>query len=539
MDKEDGKRDNPKIASNSIHELREHAEDLARKKVHISKKELTSMPLEEIMGIIHELDVHQIELELQNEELRRAQEELEAIRKRYFELYEFAPVGYLTLSEKGIVMQANLMVTALLGLSRSSIIGKKFVNLIAPENQETYYFHQKKLSESTERSECEIQLVKNDGSMLWVHLCCTVIREESGDLVQQVVINEITQRKKAEEEIQYLNYHDFLTGIYNRRFYEEQLMHLNTINHLPLTLVMIDINGLKLINDSFGHLRGDEFLKKTAEVIKKGCRKNDIAARLGGDEFVMILPKTSTLEAEHIIDKIKEQANEVKIEAINLSISFGCGTKHRKEENIQEVFKKAEDTMYQNKLYQSASMRSQAIEIIINTLYEKSQREMHHSKRVSAICAEIASKMNFDQDHINQMKIAGLLHDIGKMGISEEILNKAGKLTDEEWKQMKRHSEIGYRILSSANEFSEIANYILEHQEKWDGSGYPNGLKGKEISLEARIIAIADAYDAMTSDRTYRKKMNVNEAIEEIQRYTGIQFDPEIVEIFVQIAFQE
>lgn len=166
--------------------------------------------------------------------------------------------------------------------------------------------------------------------------------------------------------------------------------------------------------------------------------------------------------------------------------------------------------------------------------FEKSQREMHHSKRVSEICVELAVKMNFDQDHVSQMKIAGLLHDIGKMGIGEEILNKPGKLNDEEWKLMKRHSEIGYRILSSANEFSEIANYVLEHQEKWEGTGYSNGLKGEEISLEARIISIAEAYDAMTCDRAYRQKMSEIDAIAEIENNTGTQFDPEIARVFTR-----
>jgi HD-GYP domain-containing protein (c-di-GMP phosphodiesterase class II) len=142
--------------------------------------------------------------------------------------------------------------------------------------------------------------------------------------------------------------------------------------------------------------------------------------------------------------------------------------------------------------------------------------------------------MDFDKEDINQIRIAGLMHDIGKIGIEEKILNKPNKLNQEERYELIRHVEIGYRILSSVNEFSEIANHVLEHHERWDGSGYPKGLKGEEISLQARIIAIADSFDAMTTDRPYRGALNEQEAIKELKRCSGTQFDPEIVKIFIE-----
>ncbi|WP_050740087.1 diguanylate cyclase domain-containing protein [Acetobacterium bakii] len=238
-----------------------------------------------------------------------------------------------------------------------------------------------------------------------------------------VILSDITDRKKKEEEILYLIYHDHLTGLYNRRFYEEELIRLDTEDNQPITLVMADVNGLKLINDSFGHVFGDMLLKKTAEAIKKGSRRGDIVARLGGDEFVMILPNTDTFEADQIIISIKKLVENEAIGAIKLSISFGKATKYHIDENIQKVLKKAEDSMYRYKLYESASIRSKTIDLIMNTLYEKSSREMLHSKRVSEICEKIAIEMKFDQDHISKIRTAGLIHDIGKMGIDEKILN--------------------------------------------------------------------------------------------------------------------
>ena len=297
---------------------------------------------------------------------------------------------------------------------------------------------------------------------------------------------------------------------------------------------MGDVNGLKLINDSFGHAMGDELLRKVAEVIKNECRADDIIARLGGDEFVIILHETDAFETEQIIKRIKELSLKEKVGNIDISISFGYATKSNEEENIQEIFKYAEDLMYRHKRSESSGIRSRTIDLVMNTLYKKSSKEQLHSIKVSEICEAIANKMNFSENDVYQIKIAGLMHDIGKIEIDEKILNKPEKLSKDEWEKMQRHPELGYRILSSVNEFSVIADDVFEHHERWDGKGYPRGLKGEESSLHARIITVADAYDAMTSDRTYKKALSEEEAINEIRRCSGTQFDPEVTRIFVE-----
>ena len=373
------------------------------------------------------------------------------------------------------------------------------------------------------------------GEERFFHSRAILLVDEGGNAVKVVgTIQDITEYKKAEEEILFLGYHDQLTGLYNRRFYEEELKRLDTERNLPMTIAMGDVNGLKLINDSFGHAIGDELLKKAAEVIKNGCRADDIIARLGGDEFVIILPKTDAFETEQIIKRIKGLSLKEEIVSIDISITFGHETKNNKEEDIQEIFKNTEDHMYRNKLSESSSMKSKTIDLIMNTLFEKNNREMLHSKRVSEICEDIAIKMNFNKEDVSQIRITGLMHDIGKIGIDENILNKPQKLSSDEWKEIEKHSEIGSRILSSVNEFSEIAEHVLEHHEKWDGKGYPRGLKGEEISLQARIIAVADAFDAMTRDRAYGKALSEEEAINEIIRCSGTQFDPEIAGVFIE-----
>jgi diguanylate cyclase (GGDEF)-like protein/putative nucleotidyltransferase with HDIG domain len=306
-----------------------------------------------------------------------------------------------------------------------------------------------------------------------------------------------------------------------------------------MTIAIGDVNGLKLINDSFGHVVGDELLKKAAEVIKKGCRVDDIIARLGGDEFVIVLPKMTALEAEQIIKRINDMTSDEKVGSIEISISFGCATKSSKEEKIQDIFKYAEDLMYRHKHTESVQIKSKTIDVVLNSLYEKSGVEKFHSIRVSEICEAIAIKMGFNRDAVYHIRLAGLMHDIGKIEIDEQILNKPVGLDKDEWEKMQRHPEIGYRILSSVSEFSVMADDILEHHEKWDGTGYPSGLKGEEISLNARIISVADAYATMTSDRTYQKAITEEAGVAEVKKCSGTQFDPNIARIFIEEVLGE
>lgn len=345
---------------------------------------------------------------------------------------------------------------------------------------------------------------------------------------------DISERKKAEREIVYISYHDQLTGLYNRRFFEEELKRLDTERNLPITVIMADVNGLKLINDAFGHAAGDKLLVKTAEIIRKECRADEIIARLGGDEFVILLPGTNAEGAEKIIKRIRKACEGITLKSMELSISLGSDTKVSSTQDIKEILKNAEDYMYRDKLFESPSIRARTILAITNSLHEKNKREEQHSKRVSRLCEAAGAAMKQTEQEINELKTLGLLHDIGKIAIDDKILNKQVKLTPDELSEIRRHPEIGYRILSSVNDMAEMAEFVLAHHERWDGKGYPKGLKGKEIPLQARIVAVADAYDAMTGERNYRKPLTEAEAAEELERNAGTQFDPEIVRIFLE-----
>ena len=655
----------PHFDPSKMQVLRDIAEQQAKEQNPMSEDSAKPMTPAEVRETLHELQVHQIELAMQNEDLRTTQLQLEESRSKYFDLYEQAPVGYFTLLESDKILDVNLVAAKLFGLTQDALAGDTLTRFIHKHAQDTWYLRRKALFETGELQVFDLKMINSGGEPFWGNLSMTLstegedgpsgrvvlvdvsarIRMESdlamekkllettlgsigdgvistdssgnvvfmnrvaeamtgwsqedarGKSVQDVfhIIDEFTretsdgvigrilqsgkvhplpshtilvsrkgeefpiednsapilkdngevvgvvmgfrdftEKKKHLEEIRFLSYHDQLTGLYNRRFFEEELKRVDTTRNLPLTIAMGDVNGLKLINDSFGHAVGDELLRKVAEAIRLGCRDDEIVARLGGDEFVVILPRTDAEMTEKIVRRIREFAAKSKVGSIDISISFGYETKTREEESIQDIFRNTENHMYRQKLSESSSIRSKTIDVIMSSLFEKNNREMKHSERVGELSADIASKMNLSEDDVRQIRIAGLMHDIGKIGIDENILNKPMKLNAGEWKEIERHSEIGYRILSSVNEFSEIADFILEHHEKWNGKGYPKGLVHDAISLQARIIAVADAFDAMTGSRTYGKTLSNTEAVQEIIRCSGTQFDPSVTHVLVE-----
>jgi diguanylate cyclase (GGDEF)-like protein/PAS domain S-box-containing protein len=387
----------------------------------------------------------------------------------------------------------------------------------------------------TELNNHTILLSKN-GRVIPVEDSAAPIRDPDGHITGVVIVfRDFTDKKEKQEQIEYLSFHDHLTGLYNRRYFDEELKRLNTPRNLPLSLLIFDVNGLKLTNDAFGHMAGDRLLKKVAQTMQAMSRSDDIIARIGGDEFVILLPQTGIQEAKELAKRINTALSHEHLEAGQVSISSGWGVKTTVDEEIAEVFKAAENKMYQYKISERNSTRNEAIKFIMKTLYEKLPREQDHSERVSKISGLIGTAMGMTKEEINELRTAGALHDIGKIAIGNEILDKVDELSDFEWLEIRRHPEISFSILSSLNDYAPLANIILVHHERYDGKGYPKGLVGEQIPLPARIIAIADAFDAMTYGRPYKEPMTAEAAIQEIVNGKATQFDPEIADIFLQI----
>lgn len=354
-----------------------------------------------------------------------------------------------------------------------------------------------------------------------------------------VILTDITMRKQAEEKTHYMSFHDKLTGLYNRSYMEEEMTRLDTERQLPISIIMADLNGLKLVNDTYGHSKGDEMLRHTVDILRKSCRAEDIIARWGGDEFVILLPQTLEKDAKSLCRRIQNRCLKAYVKDVPVSIALGVGSKTTMEENLEEALKKAENNMYEQKLTESRSEKSGLINALLKTLAEKSYETEAHTRRMQKMALKIGEQMNFSDQELSRLSLLTTMHDIGKISIPEEILTKEKALTEDEWEIIKKHPETGYRIARATSGFAQVAEDILYHHERWDGLGYPRGLKGEEIPLLARITAIADAYEVMLHGRPYKKPIPLNAVVAEFKRCAGSQFDPNLVGTFLQLLEQE
>ncbi len=344
----------------------------------------------------------------------------------------------------------------------------------------------------------------------------------------------IVEHKQSEEKIRYISFHDNLTGLYNRAFMEEEMDRLDSERQLPIGLIMADLNGLKLVNDTYGHSVGDQMLKTVASILKSSCRKEDVIARWGGDEFIILLPKTNSDLVEVICKRIRMKCRAANIEGVPVSLALGYAVKDEAATTFSDTIKEAEGYMYKRKLADSKSTKSAVLNALLKTLGAKSYETEEHSCRMQVMALEFGEKLGLPDSELDRLSLLITLHDIGKISISEEILTKKGPLTIEEWKIIKKHPETGFRITRSTEEFAHIAEDILAHHERWNGTGYPRGLKGEQIPFLARITAIVDAFEVMTRGRPYKRKLSEKEAVEEITRCSGTQFDPHLAKLFIE-----
>lgn len=366
--------------------------------------------------------------------------------------------------------------------------------------------------------------------------------------------------KKLEELVNF----DALTGLYNHKSFQERLkeeVFLSEKVQKPVSMIFFDIDYFKHYNDLNGHQKGDEVLKTIGEIVKRNVRKEDFAARYGGEEFAIILPETNEEEALRIADKIREavekesfygeenQPNKV------LTISAGVSVFPDRAKDEVQLLKSADDALYRAKFFNKnrveryksileeleKDIEDKDIEVVssvktlISVINAKDRYTYGHSERVVLYSRLMADKLNLSKEDKENLIYGAYMHDIGKINIPKEVLMKKMPLTNEEWEMLKQHPENGVEIIKNIDSLSGAIPIILHHHERYNGKGYPYGLKAEEIPYLARILSVVDSFDAMTSNRPYNKRKTYEEAIEELKKCSGTQFDPEISQAFIEV----
>lgn len=345
------------------------------------------------------------------------------------------------------------------------------------------------------------------------------------------IVHNTTSLIQKEKEVQLLSTHDYLTLLKNRKEFIRDLKILEKYSSAPTHLVLFDIDGFSIFNDAFGNDIGDHILVEVSRVLKDYTQSEYNVYRVGGDSFAVLL-KDESIDMKLYMKQLQQKIEQVQYNDVYVSITMAHQTK--KTQTVNAFINAVEKKLLKNKANKNKSHYSQRIDLLLETLTEKYEDEKMHSANVKALCRRLGEALNLTDKEINELTLAGYLHDIGKIAIPEEILHKPAKLTEEEYAIVKTHAEIGYRILNAVEAYQNVALATLHHHERYDGKGYPRGLEKEDIPLYSRIISVVDAYEAMVSDRVYRKALGKDYAIEELKKCSGSQFDPKIVQTFIQ-----
>lgn len=474
--------------------------------------------------------------------LKMANQEVEKSEEKFAKAFHSGAVLMAIIEiEHGVagrVLDINTAFLDTLASTRDEVVGKKVIDIdIFVDDRQRMAMNEQ--MQRTGRVDDFEALVKGKDGAMHTGLFTADYIEVGKSLCCLISMTDISKRKEHEERIKYLSFHDSLTGAYNRAFFEEELRRLDTERNLPISIIMADLNGLKLVNDTFGHQTGDELLKTSVQILQKLTRQEDIVARVGGDEFVILLPRTSEEQARDMINRINHECRITDLNGIKVSISMGVACKTEPGVDINKIRTLSDERMYSKKMLEDKSNRKHMITSLLRILNEKTFETEEHCFRLASLGSRLGEKMGLSDEQLERLKVLAVMHDIGKIAVPEDILAKPNKLSDEEYTEISRHPESGYRIVNMTPEFGHISEEILSHHERWDGKGYPRGLKGNEIPIVARVLAVVDALDVMTNDQIYRKAMSPEAAKAELIKNAGTQFDPEIVKVLITELWDE
>jgi diguanylate cyclase (GGDEF)-like protein/PAS domain S-box-containing protein len=457
--------------------------------------------------------------------------------KKYRDILANMQEGYYEIDLDGKVMFHNQSLYELLGYAPNELAGVNLLSLCADRRRVFRIFRQVWEKKSSKRINT-IEMRRKDGSTLYAEVSIRLIRDANGEVTGFCgLVRDITERIDYQQRLEFLSMHDVLTGVYNRSYFEEYIAGEVEAHAYPISLLVADLDGLKIINDSMGHHCGDQILRSFSHILSDCIGEYGVVARLGGDEFGAILPKYGHMRVSSLVETIRNAIDHYNQDnpTLPLSISLGYATTSDGSMTLTDLYRAADDNMLHDKLYRSASMKSEIVKILTAALAERDYITHGHAARIEKICLAIAKQLGLSEAQQGDLALLAQVHDLGKVGIPDHILNKKARLSEAEIKIMRQHPEKGYRIATASPHLAGISRLILCHHERWDGKGYPLGLSGTEIPIECRILAIADAYDAMTGYCPYRKPLDHHKAIEELKANAGMQFDPELIKTALPI----
>ena len=378
-----------------------------------------------------------------------------------------------------------------------------------------------------------IKLTDANYGMDWADVY--VARDEKNDAIY-LALKDITEGQMRIERLSEAGVFDPLTGAYYRSRLPELLRKIDKPENLPIAFFMFDVNGMKIVNDIFGYAEGNSLLTKCATILSLASPPRGIMVRMSGDEFMLMVPKCSKQEREYIAEKVAQYTSEEASEMITPDISIGIGAKESEKQNVETALRKTEEKLITVRSRDSASFKNSIVKDLLRHLSNKNYETTKHVVRVKGLSLMLGESIGLGQERMTTLSLAADIHDIGKVVIPDEILGKRGNLTREDWEQIKRHPVISYSIANALPKYRSTSEAVLYHHEFWDGSGYPEGLKGEEIPLLSRILSIADAYDIMLNTTHYKpRSFTPKEALNEIKHCAGTQFDPNLVRYFIKM----
>lgn len=470
-------------------------------------------------------------------ERKQAEEALRRSEDYYRTVFETSGAAMFIVEEDTTISLANTKFIQLGGYTREEVEGiKAWTDFIHPEDKEwmaEYHFQRRQNPDSVPK-QYEFRFLDRGGNVRIGFLSIDLIPGTNKSVAS---FFDITRRKQMEERLKELSLYDSLTGLYNRNYFEEEMARLQKTPNNSVGIIVCDLDGLKFINDTLGHESGDVMLLDTARILRSIFCSGEVIARIGGDEFAVLFAGAKQERTEQLLQSLRDAVSEYNRgnPDIPLSLSAGHVVSEEEPRDMQALFREANDRMYRDKIQRVGSARSGIVEALTRALEARDFNTEGHSNRLQELVACMGQSLGLSRDEINDLILLARFHDLGKVGIPDHVLFKPGSLTERERQQMRGHCDIGKRIAQTVPDLDPIADFIYKHHERWDGLGYPQGLQGKDIPLQCRILAIADAYDAMTSDRPYREAMDKEEALKELHRCSGTQFDPYLVKRFIQL----